>query len=313
MNKLNIGIFGASGFIGSNLANYLIENINFKSLSLFTRNPKNETHKNLNFKEIKFDIKEIEKYEKELEKLDVIFYLLSNSIPLSSWNNPASEFYDNVIPFINFMETISKFNIKRIIFTSSAGTIYGSGDELKNEKSLITPHSPYGIGKITIEFLLDFYEKKYNIRYTILRIANIYGPNQDTSKGLGFINKVLENLINNDTTSIYGNTTRNYIYIKDVVKIMCLLIENLEEKSEILNVSSDFNLESLEVINVISKTLKIQPKIELHESRNSDNQKILVDNTKLKERLIKFEFTSFEVGLKETLDFICEKNRNTSF
>ena len=304
MKKLNIGIIGSNSFIGSKLCDKLIKTNNFNSLHLFSKSDNKlclKLSKNITFNKI--DIKDNLTYKSKFKDIDIIYYLVSESIPSSTWNNPSYEFTNNVIPFIEVMEEISSSNVKKIIFSSSAGTIYGSSNKKIIENTDKKPFNPYGISKLTMEHLLEFYKVKNNIHYFIFRISNIYGYGQNTSNGLGLINTILEKSINKKPVTIFGDGSiiRNYIYIDDVIEILTKSLNKPLNESNILNLSSDDNLSINQIINIITKTTNLELQIEYANLRKSDNPKILLNNNKISSFFDDFRFTDINTGIDKTL------------
>jgi UDP-glucose 4-epimerase len=309
MTKLKVGIIGANGFIGKHLALSLINSNCFESLILYYKSHNNENsfnEENVSFKQI--NLKEKSSLKCKFNNLDFIYYFASETIPASSWENPTSEFENNVIPFINFMEEISRTNIKKIIFSSSAGTIYGASEKKINETFDKKPFNPYGISKLTIEYLLEYYRIKHNINYEIYRISNVYGFGQNTSKGLGLINTILEKSILSESISIYGDGSiiRNYVHINDVTAVLPMSLLNKTESSEIFNLCSNENLSINEIINITEKITKNPLKIKHLESRKSDNPKISLDNKKICEYYNDYKFIPIREGINMTLKKLLE-------
>ena len=311
MEKLNIGIFGSNGFIGNNLSIALINTFNFNKLYLFSRSinpsisrliseyPERIIH-------ISIDILNPDSYKNQIKELDVIYYLISNSIPLTTWDSSKEEFNKNILPFIDLLESLHQSKIKRFIYASSAGTVYGNSKEIKNENSVPSPFSPYGIGKLTMEYLIEFYANKFDFKHTTYRISNVYGPGQNTSSGLGFINKLIENIAKNISTPIYGNTIRNYVFIDDVITIFINSLKNIDSNSTIINLASCDNLSTNEVLSIVGETLSTKIKTTVYPKRMSDNPKIIVSNKKLVKNNKNLQFTPISEGILKTFKYINE-------
>lgn len=307
IKNLNIGIIGSNGFIGSHLVNKLIDIDDKINLSLFGRSEYSKLDvQNPKVNYFKIDLKHKESYLNHIQNLDLIYYLASDTIPSNSWNNPMIEFSDNIIPFIEFLEAIKNTRIKKIIYTSSAGTVYGPSLKNLSEKSFTAPFSPYGIGKLAMEHFLEYYRVNYNINYDIFRISNVYGPNQDTSKGLGLINTVIENLIENKETTIFGNgkTLRNYIYIKDVVEVLLNSMSFPLFESNILNVASNNNYSINQIIKIVENVTNHKLSIKYLNQRSSDNPNIQISNKKLLNKIPSLNTTSIEEGINHTFQYI---------
>ncbi|NHN25607.1 NAD-dependent epimerase/dehydratase family protein [Flavobacterium jejuense] len=300
---MNVGVIGCNGFVGKHLCLTMSKNKSI-NLKLFGKSDFNLTKLNLPY--IKIDVSNKEETIKEIKDLDLIYYLASASIPVTSWENPKIEIEQNLLPFLNFLECVSLSNIKKVVFISSAGTVYGSSNEKLNEKTNKLPFSPYGINKLTMEYYLNYYQKKNNLNYDIFRVSNIYGENQDTSKGLGIINTFLENIIHKKNINIFGNgeTIRNYIYIKDVISFLLTSLETELQQSNIYNLSSNDNLSINELLNIIDSIVKEEYKVQYMEQRNSDNPFISLDNSKIKSMFPSIQFTSIFGGIKSCYDFL---------
>jgi UDP-glucose 4-epimerase len=127
----------------------------------------------------------------------------------------------NVLGFLNLMEAARATDLKKVVFASTGGAIYGEPDYVpQDEQHPIRPISPYGITKRVTELYLDFYRQIHNIEYVALRYANVYGPRQNPHGEAGvvaiFIRKMLEGenaIINGD-----GLQTRDYVFVGDVVR-----------------------------------------------------------------------------------------------
>lgn len=303
MSTLNIAIVGYNGFIGKHLTERLIQEKNI-NLSLFGRSEQKDNAYNL--PSYKIDFSNPQKITSDFKNIDLVYYLISESIPASSWEEPLSEIHKNLIPFITFLEGISKTNVKKVAFLSSAGTIYGPSLEKITEDSNKKPFSPYGITKLSMEYFLNYFETKYGIAHDIYRVSNVYGEGQDTSKGLGLINTFLEKIIKEQKITVFGDgeNIRNYIYVRDVVELLSLSSSSNLSKSTIFNLSSSDTLKINQVIDVIKKVIDNTFEINYVTNRQSDNSFIDLDNSLIKEAKKNFVFTNIEDGIKKTYQHI---------
>lgn len=299
---IKIGIIGSEGFIGRELNN---------SLNCY------KEHKIYNFGEesnskcgqlnyAKINLNDIQKNKRIFESFDLIYYLATASIPASSFHDPLIDVNLNLIPFLNFLEAIKSSNVKKIVFTSSGGTIYGASNKLIKENSTKNPESPHGIVKLTMEHFLEYNLKKTGINYNIFRISNTYGENQNISKGLGLINTILEKAILKKQIEIFGDGSfkRNYIYNKDVAKALSIVADQDLETSEIYNLASSQSYSVNEVLELIQEIIKEPLDVNYVNSRKSDLKSILIDNSKFTEAHPKFRFTEILNGIKKTYNHI---------
>ena len=304
MNNLKIGILGASGFVGQALSKCLIDNKNIE-LHLFSRDFTTKINNRIHYH--KFDLKNKQsKFPKQLLELDIIYYLISNNIPATSWGKVDEDIQHNLLPFVNLIETLINGKLKKIIFTSSAGTVYGTSIKKIDEDSITNPYSPHGISKLACEKYLNYFHQKNGINFEIYRISNIYGPGQNTSKGLGIINTILENYLKNKPTDIYGNgeAIRNYIYIDDVINILAKSVSNNIDESLVLNLASNDNISIRDLIINIEKIIGSSIKINNLPKRISDNPNISIDNTKILNHFSGFQFNTLTSGIEKTFKYL---------
>jgi UDP-glucose 4-epimerase len=157
----------------------------------------------------------------ERERPEVIVHLAAQMDVRRSVADPAFDAQVNLVGFLNLMEAARERGLKRVIFASTGGAIYGEQDVFPcDEEHPRRPVSPYGVAKFATEAYLFFYKVQYGIDYVALRYANVYGPRQDPHGEAGvvaiFCGRILENkvcTINGD-----GGQTRDYVYVGDVVR-----------------------------------------------------------------------------------------------
>lgn len=307
MSKLNVAVIGSNGFIAKHLIQQLAAN-HALQLRLFGR-----SHTNINpglpYKKIDFNNEEA--LLQDFEGIDLVYYLVSESIPSSTWDNPMMEIEQNLKPFITFLSVAAKLHIKKVAFVSSAGTVYGTTSGKVSEDSSKNPFSPYGIIKLTMENFLNYFETKYNLHYDIYRVSNVYGQGQDTSKGLGIINTFLESIIKKGEVNVFGDgeSTRNYIYVKDVAHLLSLSVAK-PDTSGIYNVSSDSTLSINALIRVMQAEVPIPFKINYINARKSDNAYIDLDNSRILQHFKGFRFKTIHEGISETYASIIVTKKN---
>jgi UDP-glucose 4-epimerase len=309
---MNIAIIGSNGFIGSHLTNYISQNAENK-IVLFGRNIKSVLSSDLPYYQL--ESLNQEQFDAIFGKIDIVYYLASGTIPSSSWENPIIEIEKNLLPFLNFTEKISKLAVKKIVFVSSAGTIYGPSLQKVKENSDKNPFSPYGIIKLTIEHFLNYIKLKNGINFDIYRVSNVYGEGQKTSNGLGIINTFIENILTKHQVQIYGdgNNIRNYIYINDVVKFLSNSIISDINQSNIFNIASNDTISVNRLIEILKNSIPIDFEVNYVESRKSDNTIIEIDNSKILDYNPNFEFTSIQNGIMQTYNFIKNNGLKEAF
>jgi UDP-glucose 4-epimerase len=154
---------------------------------------------------------------------DVLYHLVSATVPQTSNNDPAYDIDSNVLATLRLLDLARAARIKKIIFASSGGTVYGIPQVIPIKEIHPTePISSYGIVKLTIEKYLHLYWALYKLDYCILRIANAYGERQLVSETQGVIPAFLDKMIRQQEISIWGDGSviRDYIHVSDIVSAL---------------------------------------------------------------------------------------------
>ena len=282
-------IIGGAGFVGSHIVDRLIE-LNYEVIVIDNLSTGKKENINKKAKFYKCDILNYKKLEQifKKEKPDIVNHQAAQVSVPKSVKNPQFDAKTNIIGTINLLELSKKYKVKKFIYASSGGAVYG---ELlpTPEINFTTPLSPYGISKLTAEY----YVASSNLPYVILRYSNVYG-NRDIKGVIPiFINKLLKN----QRPCIYGDCIRDYINVKDVVSanIFAIALEN-----QIFNVGTGISTSTKELFGKIQKLLKsdIEPKYE--KERLGDLKFSCLNSDKLQNLGWKIRY-DLEIGLEETI------------
>lgn len=206
-------VTGGAGFIGSNLVDALIQRGDevtvIDDLSFGKRS-------NLNAKAalLERDIRD----GVDLDGYDVAFHLAAQTDVSSSVARPADDASVNVVGTIRVLEAARQAGAQ-VVFTSTGGAIYGECDGPASEDSPRLPMSPYGIAKLCAEEYLGGWNRIHGSRHAVVRLANVYGPRQDTSLEGGVVAIFLDRFARGEETLIFGDglQTRDFVYVADVV------------------------------------------------------------------------------------------------
>ena len=218
---MKVLITGGAGFIGSNIADRFIED---GSEVVIVDDLSYGKEENIN-REAKFyrcDIRDKQIpniFEKEKPQI-VIHNAAQISVRISV-EDPASDADINIIGALNILEACKKYKVKKIIFASSGGTVYGEQKYFPADESHpLCPISPYGVAKLTTEKYLYYYHYSFGLNYISLRYANIYGPRQDPYGEAGVVAIFCSKIISgkNPTINGDGRQTRDYVYVGDAVE-----------------------------------------------------------------------------------------------
>jgi len=220
---MRILVTGGAGFIGSHLADALLaagthEVSILDDLSAGKRDRVDSRarfyHGNIrNADEVRMIV--------DREKPEVIFHLAAQMDVRRSVAEPVFDAEVNLIGLINLMEAGRLNGLRRVIFSSTGGAIYGEQEAFPcDEGHPMRPVSPYGVAKMATEAYLFFYKTQYGIDYAALRYANVYGPRQDPHGEAGVVAIFCGRLLEGRPCTIYGDgaQTRDYVYVGDVVR-----------------------------------------------------------------------------------------------
>lgn len=292
-------ILGGNGFIGRNLCNYLAD----MELEVASFDREILPDKNTKVKFIQGNFFDDSFLKKLIQEYDILFHAISTINPGNSNEKYMNGYGNDLVQTVKLCSWI-KDTDKRLVFLSSGGTVYGN-QELQpiTENNLPLPINHYGNVKLCIENALRIFHIQNTMNIRIARISNPFGPGQDYTKGVGFVDAVLKRALENKEVEIWGDgeNIRDYIYIKDVCYYLHRLAE-YEGEEAVFNISSGRGLSQNEVIRLIRK-LGIDVRIKYKNTRSVDVRKLILDNTKIK-KVCGDNLTSFEEGLKLYFDYL---------
>ena len=310
-------VTGGSGFIGSNLVDFLIKKnffvINLDKLTYSSNRYKNNLRNKKNYKLIKVDIINRKKISKILSKYKprAIFNLAAETHVDRSIDGPSNFIRTNIIGTFNLLESLRALKKKKInpkLIHVSTDEVYGDIKKglRSDEKYNYKPSSPYSASKASADHLVQSYIRTYKLSAVISNCCNNYGPYQFPEK---IIPKMISNIFNNNELPIYakGKNTREWIHVEDHCEALFRLY--LKGKNgESYNVGSGVNLQN---INLVKKILKICKSMKMkignktkikyvedrpgHDFRYALNSKKILKDLKWKPKI------KFEEGLKKTI------------
>lgn len=192
-----------------------------------------------------------------LSNIDVVCHLISTTVPSTSNHDPAEDIRSNLINTVQLLDQMRKKDIKRIVFLSSGGTVYGIPKHLPIvEEHPLDPICSYGIVKVAIEKYLYMYQHLYGFEPLILRPSNIFGPGQARQGIQGLIGTFLGQIIDDKPLEVWGNgeVVRDYIFIEDFVRLFVSAVESTV--TGIFNVGSGKGYSVNEVVKVIRQMIE---------------------------------------------------------
>jgi len=251
---MKILVTGGAGFIASNIVDLFIkEGHEVAIIDNLTTGKKENLNPKAKFYNADIRDKNLIKILEEF-KPDIIDHHAAQIDVRKSCTDPLYTEEVNVIGTINLLEAAVKTKIKKVIFASTGGAIYG---EIKDENGADENHkqdpiSPYAITKRSVEMFLYFYKVTYGLNYTVLRYGNVFGPRQDPLGEAGVIAIFIGKIAKGENSTIYGDgeQLRDYVYVEDVAQANLLALNKGE--GEIFNVGSGVGTS----VNTLFKHLK---------------------------------------------------------
>lgn len=280
---MKILVTGGAGFIGINLTRSLIEN----GYDVFIFDNFSNSLKNFNFiinptKITKGDITNYDEIFKCIKNIDLVIHLAAKIGVSDSTKNPHETNHVNVEGTLNVLQACSKQNVKNIICISTAA-VYGDPKIIPiTENSDPNPISSYGQSKFKMENTIINFSKDHGINSIILRLFNVYGPNQ-SKEYAGVITNFLDRIKENKSLTIYGDGSniRDFIHVDDVVEAINLSIKNIQNKQgECYNICTETPITIVELarlmLDLSEKELELQfepeRKADIHNSCGSYNK-----------------------------------------
>ena len=318
-------VTGGSGFIGSNLVNFLIKKkffvINLDKLTYSSNKYHNNNRNSSNYKFIKVDIVNKKKITKFIRKFKptVIFNLAAETHVDRSIDGPYNFIQTNINGTFSLLESLRFLQKKKIdpkLVHISTDEVYGDMKKGKrsDENFKYNPSSPYSASKASADHLVKSYIRTYKLKALIANCCNNYGPYQFPEK---IIPKMISNIFNNKELPIYakGKNSREWIHVEDHCEALFKLYLR-GKNGESYNVGTGYNLKNIDLVKRILKICKImkikignKTKIKFVKDRPGHDFRYALDNKKIYKELKWKPKIKFETGLKETINWYLKNKK----
>ena len=299
-------VLGGSGFIGSHLVDLLLaQGSRVKS---FDRPPTLLDAATVRDREnlmlLPGDFTSSADVSDAIEGCDYCFHLISTTLPKSSNSDPLYDVESNLLPSIRLMAHAVKAKLKKLIFVSSGGTVYGVPREIPLVESHPTqPICSYGITKLAIEKYLSLYRHLHGLEYSVLRLSNPYGPRQRTESSQGAVAVFLGKALRNEPIEIWGDgsVVRDYIYVSDVVRAIASAALSTASETT-FNIGSGRGVSLNEILDAMESLLGAPIRRSYSAPRPFDVPVNVLDISLARSKLGWSPSIAFEVGLKTMID-----------
>tara|TARA_Y100000310_G_C20687571_1_gene820072 strand:- start:2975 stop:3892 length:918 start_codon:yes stop_codon:yes gene_type:complete len=292
-------VTGGAGFIGSHLVDELIS-LGHEVTVIDNLSNGEEKYINEKAKFFERDICE-DLSDVFSEGFDYVFHLAAEISLRTSLKNPGKDAEVNIVGSLNLIKESIAHGVKKFIFSSSGGAIYSKDAELPcDENSKEEPMSPYGLGKLTIEKYLEIFKKLKGLDYVCLRYSNVYGPRQNHKGEAGVVSIFVNSVLDGKLLNVFGSgeNTRDFVYVKDVVKANIKAMELAGIYNVSTNNETSVNEIAEKIIELTGSASEVVHKPEI----KGELKRSKLSSDKLEKIGWKPE-VDVESGLKQTVDF----------
>lgn len=298
----SILFIGGAGFIGSALIKNIIKRHKDADISVIEPSFANVSRlEGLNVSIFRSELNNFDFIESIIRKrkIDTIVHLVSTLVPGSGYDDYTREIQNVSFPTLKLTQLCSELGIKFVYF-SSGGTIYGNRIEPIpfKENDQKEPISYYGLTKLMIENNILFEHRTRGLKYLIIRPSNPYGHGQALNGKQGIIAVALGKILSGESIEIWGDGTsiRDYIYIDDLGRIFCQLLENNVINTEV-NIGSGKGYSVNDIIAELEAVVSEPVKVEYKPARSADVSTMILSTDRLS-KYVDFKLTSLEEGLR---------------
>jgi UDP-glucose 4-epimerase len=310
---MKITVFGGGGFLGSTICDRLLRDGH--ELRIFER-PRTPPYRTFLKKEvvewIGGDLSSLHDVTNAIHGADTVFHLVSTTLPKSSNDDPVYDVQSNVVATLQLLEAMVVQKVNRIVFISSAGTVYGTPEYLPiDERHSTNPIVSYGVTKLAIEKYLQVYQANHGIRGITLRVANPYGERQRIETAQGAVGVFLHRAINNKTIEIWGDgsVTRDYIHSSDVAEAFLKAL-TYNGSHSVFNISSGVGISLNELLEQLERVLQKPIDRKYLSGRSFDVPKNVLSNQLAREQLNWAPTVSIEDGIERTYRWFKSSSMN---
>ena len=297
-------VTGGAGFIGSHTVDLLLsENIPVRvldNLSSGNRSNLPESHPLLEF--VEGDIKNHDTVQEVMQGVSHCLHLAAQVSVEASLEDPLNSAMQNIIGFVNILNTAQNRGLERLVFASSAA-IYGEPSEIPlPEDAQKLQLSPYGLEKQVNEEYADLYRRGFEFSSLGLRFFNVYGPRQDPkSPYAGVIALFVDRISQGKSLSIYGDgkQTRDFIYVKDVARAIVAALDS--QCSGACNIATGRQITLLELVEILSDITGNQCDVSFKTARDGDIRHSLAIVKRMNQELGISTQTTIEQGLTQLI------------
>jgi len=305
---MKVILTGGAGFIGSWVADALIAD-GHRVLILDDLSSGKEENIPKEAEFVKCDIRDRDALDSLFSdfKPDIVNHHAAQINVRKSVENPTLDAQVNILGSLNLLEISKRHRVKKFIFASTGGAIYGEPETIPvDERAIPLPISPYGVSKLSVERYLDYYNLVFGLEYVALRYSNVYGPRQNPHGEAGVIAIFCNRILEGQKCDIFGdgNQKRDYVFVGDLARANVL---SLRAPVGIYNLGTGIEISVNDLINILVKATGIAANVHYLPYRAGEVQRIALDISKAGKMIGWFPEVSFEDGLTRTWNWYTKR------
>ncbi|WP_017728654.1 NAD-dependent epimerase/dehydratase family protein [Halalkalibacterium ligniniphilum] len=309
---MNVLVTGAAGFIGSSLCERLLEDPNVKIIGIDAYvGPTAKEYKKDNiqslishprFQLIEQNLLNVE-WEELLGNVDVIYHLAGMPGVRASWGADFKQYVSyNILVTQRLLEACKDRPLLKFIYASTS-SIYGEKSGKVTEGQIPEPLSPYGITKLTGEYLCKVYLKNYSVPVVILRYFTVYGPRQRSDMAF---HRFIQRMLENKPIPIFGDgkQTRDFTYIDDCVTATAAVLHAKNVVGEVMNIGGKERASVIDIISMLECFLEQKATLQFLDQAVGEPRHTWADSSKAEKLLAYKPVNDLKTGLKKEIDYV---------
>lgn len=302
---MRILVTGGAGFIGSHVVDRYVgmghEVVAFDNLSSGRRD-----FVNAKARLVEADLVDADAVERCIADFapDVVNHHAAQIDVRKSVSDPVFDATTNILGGIRLLESCSRHGVRKFIYASTGGALYGEGRSLPaTEDHPVNPEAPYGASKHTLEHYLYIWKLLHGLDYTVLRYPNVFGPRQNPHGEAGVNAIFIGLMLDGKAPHVFGTgeQVRDYLYVADVVEANALALDRAS--GEVLNIGTGVGTSVNDIIRELEGIIGFRGEVVYEAPRPGEIQRIYLDASRAKTVLGWAPARSFRDGLRETVEW----------
>jgi UDP-glucose 4-epimerase len=302
-------VLGGCGFIGSNVVEHLLdEGYRVRVFDTPSASRANLAAVESQIDFIKGDFLNEADLDGAMRGMDFVVHLVGTTLPANSNHRPVYDIESNLLGTISLLQVSVRHKVRRVVFASSGGTVYGEPREIPiTEEHPTDPLCSYGIAKLAIEKYLQLFQHLHGLDYTVLRISNPYGKYQKFTGEQGAVGIFLARVSEGQTITIWGDgsVTRDYVYVGDVARAFVKALTQ-DSAYRVFNIGTGVGTSLRELLGKIERVTGITPVVAFSDGRPVDVSTNILNSTRANKYMNWRAETDCDMGLRKTWSWFFE-------